>query len=90
MLERAYLIANNSGFRDDSGLELTLRMATFGGAEELGLENYGLQIGSTADLFLAEAENAAEAVCTHLPRRLLLKRGRIVARDGRTLLPHTE
>ena len=90
MLERAYLIAYNSGFRDDFGLELTLRMATFGGAEELGLENYGLQTGSTADLFLVEAENAAEAVCTHLPRRLVLKRGRIVARDGCTLLPDTE
>jgi cytosine/creatinine deaminase len=90
MLERAYLIAYNSGFRDDSSLELALRMATFGGAEELGLENYGLQTGSIADLLLVEAENAAEAVCTHLPRRLVLKRGRIVARDGCALLPDTE
>jgi cytosine deaminase len=65
-------------------------MATFGGAEELGLENYGLKIGSIADLLLVEAENAAEAICTHLPRRLVLKRGRIVARAGRTLLPDTE
>ena len=90
MLERAYLIAYNSGFRDDAGLELALRMATFGGAEELGLENYGLQMGSVADLLLVEVENAAEAVCAHPPRRLVLKRGRIVAREGRALLPDTK
>jgi cytosine/adenosine deaminase-related metal-dependent hydrolase len=84
MLERAYLLAYLSGFRDDAGLELALHMATQGGAQVLGLEDHGVAVGASADLVLVEAENAAEAVALHPPRRLVLKRGKVVARDGTT------
>jgi cytosine/adenosine deaminase-related metal-dependent hydrolase len=87
MLERAYLIAYRSGFRDDPGIELALHMATFGGAQLMGHADYGLHVGASADLVLVEAETAAEAVTFHPPRRWVLKRGRIVARDGHALLP---
>lgn len=87
MLERAYLLAYCSGFRDDAGLELALRMATHGGAEVLGLDGYGLAAGAAADLVLVAAETAAEAVALHPPRRWVVKRGRVVARDGQPLLP---
>lgn len=87
MLERAYLLAYRSGFRDDPGIEIALRMATYGGAQVMGVEHYGLAVGSAADLVLVEAETAAEAVAFHPARRLVLKRGRVVARDGRSLLP---
>ncbi len=86
MLERAYLIAYRSGFRDDSGLELALDMATYGGANVMGAKNYGLSIGNDADLVLVEAECEAEAVVYHPVRRLVVKRGKIVARDGRCML----
>lgn len=87
MLERAYLLAYRSGFRDDPGIEIALRMATYGGAQVMGVEHYGLAVGSAADLVLVEAETAAEAVAFHPARRLVLKRGRVVAREGRSLLP---
>lgn len=87
MLERAYLIAYRSGFRDDAGLELALRMATQGGAQVMGVADHGLAVGAAADLVLVEAETAAEAVAFHPIRRLVLKRGRVVARDGKCLLP---
>lgn len=87
MLERAYLLAYRSGFRDDPGIEIALRMATYGGAQVMGVEHYGLAVGSAADLVLVEAETAAEAVAFHPVRRLVLKRGRVVAREGRSLLP---
>jgi cytosine deaminase len=90
MLERAYLLAYRSGFRDDAGIEIALRMATYGGAQVMGVEHYGLAVGSAADLVLVEAETAAEAVAFHPARRLVLKRGRVVARDGRSLLPDIE
>lgn len=90
MLERAFLLAYRSGFRDDPGIELALRMATYGGAQVMGLAHYGLAVGSVADLVLVEAETAAEAVAYHPVRRLVLKRGRVVARDGRSLLPAME
>ena len=87
MLERAYLIAYRSGFRDDPGIELALRMATFGGAKAMGLKGYGLDPGCVADLLLVEAETAAEAVCFHPARQWVMKRGKVVARGGRCLLP---
>jgi cytosine/adenosine deaminase-related metal-dependent hydrolase len=88
MLERAYLLAYRSGFRDDPGIGLALRMATHGGAQAMSRGgDYGLHEGAQADLVLVEAETAAEAVCMHPPRRCVIKRGRVVARDGRALLP---
>ncbi len=87
MLERAFMLAYRSGFRDDPGIELALHMATYGGAQLMGVAHYGLAVGSVADLVLVEAETAAEAVAYHPARRLVLKRGRVVARDGRSLLP---
>ncbi len=87
MLERAYLIAYLNGFRDDAGLALALHMATYGGAQLMGARDYGLSIGSVADLVIVQAETAAEAVAMHPRPRYVLKRGRIVARDGRSLLP---
>lgn len=90
MLERAFMLAYRSGFRDDAGIEIALRMATYGGAQVMGAQHYGLSVGSNADLVLVAAETAAEAVAYHPPRRLVLKRGRVVARDGRSLLPDCE
>lgn len=87
MLERAYLVAYRSGFRDDDGLGLALDMATFAGARVMGAQRYGLEAGCAADLVLVPAETPAEAVALHPQRRTVVKRGRIVARDGYSLLP---
>ncbi len=87
MLERAYLIAYLNGFRDDPGLELALTMATYGGAQLMGVQDYGLAPGCVADLVLVPAECAAEAVALHPRPRWVIKRGRVVAREGRDLLP---
>lgn len=87
MLERAYLISYLNGFRDDAGLEIALHMATYGGAKLMGAQDYGLEVGCAADLVLVPAETPAEAVALHPRPRLVLKRGRIVARDGVALLP---
>ncbi|MBP6852640.1 MAG: amidohydrolase family protein [Rhodoferax sp.] len=82
MLERAYLIAYRCGFRDDAGIALALDMATHGGARAMGLAGYGLHVGAPADLVLVAAETPAEAVVMHTPRRWVIKRGKVVARDG--------
>ncbi len=82
MLQRAWLLAYNSGFRDDADLELVLRMCTHGGAQVLGAVGYGVEVGDRADLLLVEAENGAEAVAMQAPRRWVVKHGKVVARDG--------
>ena len=83
MLERAYTVAYINGFRDDASLELALHMATYAGARVLNLPHYGLAVGDVADLVLIDANNAAEAVAAHPPRTLVMKRGHVVAKNGR-------
>lgn len=86
MLERAALVAMRNGFRKDEDLALALDVCTRGGAAVMGLEGYGLEVGDAADFVLVEAECVAEAVAANPPRKLVVKRGRVVARDGRALV----
>ena len=82
MLERAMLIALRYNSRTDDGLRLAFDITTQGGALALGINRYGLEVGCTADLVLLEAENVPEAVVNRPPRKLVVKGGRVVARDG--------
>ncbi|WP_030166537.1 amidohydrolase family protein [Spirillospora albida] len=82
MLERAMHVAYRSAFRRDEDIEIALDAATHGGARALGLPAYGLAEGSPADLVVVTADTPAAAVVTRPPRDLVLKAGRVVARDG--------
>ncbi|WP_326830074.1 amidohydrolase family protein [Streptosporangium sp. NBC_01810] len=84
MLERAMLVAYRCGFRRDEDLELCLDIATRGGARVLGIESgYGLAKGDRADFLVARAQSAAEAVSRPERPLLVVKAGRVVARqDG--------
>lgn len=82
MLERAMIVAYRSGFRRDEEIALALDAATFGGARAMGLKSYGLRAGSKADLVVVPARNTAEAVVARPLRKIVMKSGRIVARDG--------
>ncbi|MDF1584803.1 amidohydrolase family protein [Marinimicrococcus flavescens] len=86
MLERAMLLGLRNNLRRDDELELALEVCTAGGARVMALEDYGLEPGCRADLVLLEGETVAEAVVSRAPRRLVIKGGRIVARDGRALV----
>ena len=52
----------------------------------MGAKDYGLEPGCRADLVLVEAETAAGAICYHPPRRMVMTGGRIVVKDGASLL----
>ncbi|MFC4336103.1 amidohydrolase [Salininema proteolyticum] len=82
MLERTLWFARNSGFSRDEDIELALDAATFGGAEITGAEDYGLSAGSKADLVAVPARNAAEAVMTHPTPTVVVKGGKVTARNG--------
>jgi cytosine deaminase len=82
MLERAMHVAYRSTFRRDEDIELALSAATYGGARLLGLTSYGLRPGAAADLVAVRARTPAEAVVTRPVRDLVIKAGRVVARDG--------
>ena len=71
-----------NNLRRDDEMELALDICTFGGAAIMEVEAYGLDIGCRADCLLVEGETLAEAIVTHAPRKLVLKSGEVIARDG--------
>ena len=85
MLERAMFVGMRNNLRRDDDLELALNICTHGGATVMALDGYGIEVGCRADFVVVEAETIAEAVAGHPPRRLVVKGGQVVARDGRAL-----
>jgi cytosine/adenosine deaminase-related metal-dependent hydrolase len=86
MLERAVFVGLRNNFRRDDELSLALDVCTHGGARMMGLDSYGIEPGCRADFVLLDGETLAEAVVSRRPRKLVVKAGRIVARDGRPLV----
>ncbi|KQY10460.1 cytosine deaminase [Rhizobium sp. Root73] len=85
MLERALFIGLRNNFRHDADVEYALQICTQGGADVMELESYGLHEGAFADIVLIDAETVAEAVAARPKRKLVLKRGNPIARDGQAL-----
>ncbi|MHA6686139.1 amidohydrolase family protein [Mesorhizobium sp. A556] len=83
MLDRARVVGMKNGLRKDSDLEHVLHIVSQGGADVMRLEGYGLQEGCHADLTLLAGETLAHAVVEVAPRPLVVKGGRITARQGR-------
>ena len=84
MLQRAMLVGLRNNFRRDDEIEMALHACTQGGADVMGVQDYGLAPGCVADIVLVAAESVAEAVVSQPPRALVVKRGRVVARAGTT------
>ncbi|TQE99306.1 MAG: amidohydrolase family protein [Spiribacter salinus] len=86
MLERAMIIGQRNNLRRDDEVELALDICTHGGAAVMEIDDYGLTPGCHADAVLVEGETLTEAVVTRAPRKLVLKGGKITARDGACVL----
>ncbi|MBF9235670.1 amidohydrolase family protein [Microvirga alba] len=87
MLERAMFVGLRNNFRRDDDVALALDVCTYGGAKVRGQTGYGLETGCKADLVLIEGETLADAIVSRRRRRLVLKAGQIVGRDGE-FVPH--
>lgn len=86
MLLRAFLLVYRNNFRRDDDIQLALDIATFGGAQVIGVENYGLGAGNVADLVVVDGENQFEALFERPSRFLVMKAGKVVAREGECLV----
>ncbi|CAB3871490.1 amidohydrolase family protein [Achromobacter anxifer] len=75
MLQRAMLIGYRSGFYTDGELLTALHMASHAGAQVLGLEGYGLQVGNEATFVALPAPNGAAAVAAAPAQRFLFRKG---------------
>lgn len=82
MLLRTYLLSYRNNFRRDDDIETAIDIATNGGADVMGIGDYGFAPGKAADLVLIDHETHVSAV-VHQPRPwLVMKGGRVTARDG--------
>jgi len=82
MLERAMMIGYRANFRRDEELAIAFDMVTSAAARVLGLKSYGIAVGAPADFVVVEASSVAEAVATRPRRKLVISKGRVIARDG--------
>ncbi|MBB4040284.1 cytosine/adenosine deaminase-related metal-dependent hydrolase [Microvirga flocculans] len=86
MLERAFLVGLRNNLRRDDEVALALDTCTHGGARMMELDGYGLAPDCKADLVVLEGETLAEAVVSRRPRKLVMKGGKVTARDGAALV----
>ena len=86
MLLRTFLVVYRNNFRRDDDIQLALDIATYGGAQVIGVENYGLAVGDAADLVIVDGENHLEPIFERPARWLVIKGGKVVARDGECLV----
>lgn len=82
MLLRTYLLCYRNNFRRDEEIEMAIDIATNGGANIMGVADYGLAPGMAADLVLVDDETHVSAVVNQPDPWLVMKRGRITVRDG--------
>ena len=85
MLERAMLIGYRAGFLADEELRLAFAMTTTIAAAVTGRPGHRLEPGAPADLVALDAPHVPAAVVGRPAGRLVIKRGRPVARDGRLI-----
>ncbi|MFE0025019.1 amidohydrolase [Amycolatopsis sp. NPDC059021] len=82
MLHRAHLLARSLRARLDDELELGFHTAAGFGAGLLGLPASDLKPGSPADFFLVRGECLAQIVVDVPARDLVVRAGRVIARQG--------
>ena len=82
LLRRAMIIGYRQDFLADDDLAHAFAMVTEIPASVLGIHHYGLAPGKRADLVLLAADSLPEAVAGAPQDRIVLKRGRLVARKG--------
>jgi len=82
MLERVMLVGLRNNFRRDDQVEIAFHVCTRGGADVMRLKDYGLHVGAKADLIVVEGETITHAAVARPVRKLVLKHGKVIVRDG--------
>lgn len=78
-LEVALFMAHAAHLSLPHEIDVVLDMVTGNAARVLGLDGYGVEPGAFADLVVVEGRSPVEVLRHRPPRRLVLKRGRVVA-----------
>lgn len=86
MLERAKFVGLRNNLRMDTEVKRALDICSGGGAEAMGKPRRALEVGAPGDVVLVTGETVVQAVVSHGTRKLVVKGGHVVARDGKTLV----
>jgi cytosine deaminase len=78
-LQAAFVLAHLGHLSGDAELKALIDMITVAPAAALGVADYGLSVGNSADLVVFDARSEAEALRLQRPRHLVLRAGRVVA-----------
>src|SRR3954451_13844928 len=79
-LQAAFVLAHLGHMSGADELRTLIDMITVAPAAALGVHNYGLDLGSSADLVVLDAPTDVDALRLVAPRTLVLRGGRTVAR----------
>ncbi|HEX8604296.1 MAG TPA: amidohydrolase family protein [Pseudoduganella sp.] len=85
MLEVAHMGLHVAQMTSQDAMRACFAAVTANPARILGLEGYGLEPGCHADLVLLDAADPVEAIRLRAARRLVMRRGRIVAESPRAV-----
>jgi cytosine deaminase len=69
-------------YSTNEGLAYLWDLITHQGANRLGLDGYGIDVGTPADLVVHDAASPQWAILRNRTPRYCLKNGAVVARDG--------
>jgi cytosine deaminase len=78
-LQAAFMLAHLGHMSGDAELKTLIDMITVAPAAALGVADYGLDVGRSADLVVFDARSEAEALRLQRPRHLVLRAGKVVA-----------
>ena len=82
MMDRARIIGMKNGVRSDIDLRQMLELVSIGGADLMRVQGYGVAPGDTADFTLLRGETIGHAVVQPSLPPLVVKGGRVIARNG--------
>ena len=83
MLEVAQFMAHNGRFAWNNAVDTVLPMVTTTPATTLGLQNYGLDVGSEANLVILDAPDWHSAIQFQPVKRFVILKGQLVAESKR-------
>jgi cytosine/creatinine deaminase len=80
-LQAAFVLVHLGQMSGDAELRRLIEMVTMNPARALGIADYGLRPGGPADLVVFDAPSEADALRLVVPRTLVLRAGKVIARS---------
>ncbi|MGA2287006.1 amidohydrolase family protein [Bradyrhizobium sp.] len=78
-LEIAFLLCHASHMSRPAEIHTVMDMVTTNGARALRVPGFAVTVGTVADLVVLDARDAREALSTRLPRRFVIRKGKLIA-----------